>query len=161
MVKELYYNTKGRRDFYKEYSKQIESPLTYKQFCLVFEVIKRIVRLTITDAFSFKIPERLGFLKVCRVGKVKPYHRLDFKTSKERKKFIPHLNLHSNGDLFRFFWDKKHNYASFKHKIYYSFKIIRDERNRYIGKRGLAAYIKKVNNDPNLPNFVASELSDH
>lgn len=159
-MKQLYYQTKGRRCFYKEYINFAENPLSSKDFKLVFEAIKRVSRLLITEAFPFRIPKRLGYLRICRVGKVNPKQKINFKLSKEKGKMIPHLNLHSNGDTFRFLWDKKDKYTSFKNKKYYSFYITRDESLRYIGKRGLAQYINEVNNDPKKPNFVAPELND-
>lgn len=102
-------------DFYESYIEHVSDSELYK-------IEKKVFREILEDYFSFladqviskskevRLPARMGTLCVI---KRKPkrydftYCRVDFNTTKQMGKTILHLNEHSGGYNYKFFWSKK------------------------------------------------------
>ena len=113
---------------------------TYRQ--IVTDYFKHIYQKIVEESNEFKLPCRLGTL--CIV-KHKPKHynskslRVDFKATNEYNKTIFHLNEHSDGYKFRFYWNKKESLVTNKSK----YQLIATRFN----KRRLAQIIKNKEHD--------------
>jgi len=118
------------RDMHKFYEQNVEHPVdlvTYSKLTEGFN--EAICNLIIYNAFEFKMPHRLGTVRI-RKRKIKinlredgtiskGMLRPDWKATKElwnkdeeakqNKKLVYHLNRHSNGFNHRWFWDKTAN----------------------------------------------------
>ena len=93
----------------------------------------------IEDNLPFKMPCRLGVLRVKKSKmnyKDKNKLKVDWKTSKEANKIVYHLNDHTNGYKFRFWWEKR---GPIKNLSVYSFTPIREY------KRLLSSILKDKN----------------
>lgn len=99
-------------DSYREYTSDNPAyKVTSKQFTLLIkDYFKFLATELIDKAKEIRLPARIGTLSVV---KKKPkrydftYLRVDFNETKQNDKTILHLNEHSNGFNFRFFWCKK------------------------------------------------------
>lgn len=141
-------------DIYTEYAKQAGS-LPKSKFMLVKEVLKRISRAIIVEKFAFRIPHRLGFLRVMQDST--PVEKLNYTKRGSNNKVYPFLNRHTGGKMFTFRWQKRNSYCSFTNRYKYALKVVDDKTNRYIGKRGLAEYIQNCANDPKVRDYSAVE----
>jgi len=81
---------------------------TYRK--IITEYFLYIRDRIIEEGIEFKLPCRLGTVYIVK-HKPKNWNgkslRVDFQATKEYGKTIYHLNEHSNGYKFRFFWSKK------------------------------------------------------
>lgn len=164
--------TGGLWESYKKYKKENKNSKidrkTYVNICHDFN--KVISQKIIKESFEFKLPFRLGYLRI-KSFKIEPkivngkldknklapdwdttwkyWHKIyPDKTRKEikliaNKKLIYHLNEHTDGYTMKWYWDKR--FSCFKNQSVYLFKpvkggIIDDEM--YNGRLGLAAWIK-------------------
>jgi hypothetical protein len=128
------------KDFYTEYryrhDVRDERYVDKKNYILILRTFfKLLSKAIIEEAYEYKIPHGLGFLKVV---KFKAKNRaVDWKKSNEYKekygiyKFIYHVNNHSEGFAARFYWDKKD--AIIRNKSLYTFHTTRANA-RYIAK---------------------------
>jgi len=97
---------------YKEYTSGNSAYIvSKKQFnALLKDYFSFLSRELIDNAKEIRLPARMGTLSVV---KKKPkrydftYLRVDFHSTKECEKTILHLNEHSDGYNFRFYWCKK------------------------------------------------------
>ena len=130
------------KDAYKKYKdvaiKELQVDFkTYKKVCKEFN--KEIFTDIIEDNLPFKMPCRLGVLRVKKSKmnyKDKNKLKVDWKTSKEANKIVYHLNDHTNGYKFRFWWEKR---GPIKNLSVYSFTPIREY------KRLLSSILKDKN----------------
>jgi len=116
-------------DFYKVGYKK------YRAICEDFN--KRIIDKILLKAFEFKMPYRLGSLRIRK--KLMNYSKknklkIDWQATNQQKKVMYHLNDHTNGFNYRWFWSKIN--AVIKNKSVYSFQATRTN------KRRLAALLK-------------------
>lgn len=136
-------------------SKNYKGPLTKNEYIKVvkdffWEISLKIIR----DRYAFKLSGGMGriFIKKSTRGPGRP---INWKASKKAGKRIYHLNLHTNGNTFRFFWQKtnySYNFTS-KKSVY---KFIPNRGNDYkIGARGLAFWIKLCSTSPELKDYEA------
>ncbi len=102
-----------------------------------FEVVNKAVFRKITSEFNkeigqyilegkeVKLPSRLGFLRIRKHENKKNADSLltDWKLTKEIGKIVKHLNNHTDGFFFRFYWDKKISNAI--KQTYYKFYPVR------------------------------------
>lgn len=135
-------------DFYEDYAKDAIVPLSRKQYVSICKMFLEQVSLAIVrEKYEFKMPSRLGYLRVvkCRPPKVKA---IDFKKTKQYGKTIRHINMHTDRYHFRFKWIKSSPYCYFTNKSYYSFSVVDDKARRLIGRRGLADWIQQCATDP-------------
>ena len=152
------------KDLYKHYKKTTKNPVEYNVYSeFLKEYNERIIKAMIYDNLEFKLPYRLGFIRIQKRKKV-PYMKdeklvlkhispdwkrtLDSwrkaypdKTDEEiklipNKKVLRHHNDHTNGYSVRFYWDKR--YSNAINQTCYVFKTTRT------AKEELASYVKKV-----------------
>ena len=110
---------------------------TYRKICEDFN--KKIMDDILLKSREFKMPFRLGSLRIKKKkmnfsSKLKNKLKIDWKATRENKKVIYHLNDHTNGFNYRWYWEKKN--AIIKNKSIYSFQATRTN------KRRLAALLK-------------------
>lgn len=144
-------------DSYEEYS-QINGKFAIDKK-LYINILKtffwELSRLIITKRYHFKIPNRLGFLRIKKNKNFKSLNKnkLDFayyhKTGKKRY----WLNTHTDGQYFYWGWETtKFRYGQFTNKSYYVF-IPNRGNDDMIGKRGLSQWIIKCANDPRMKDY--------
>ena len=118
---------KNYEDFYKVGYKK------YRSICEDFN--KLIIDEILLKAKEFKMPYRLGTLRILKkemnyaVGKNKL--KIDWQETNKHKKVIYHLNDHTDGFNYRWFWSKKK--AIVKNKTIYSFQATRTNKRRLAG----------------------------
>ena len=111
-------------DFYKVGYKK------YRSICEEFN--KMIIDEILLNAKEFKMPYRLGTLRILKkemnysVSKNKL--KIDWYETNKYKKTIYHLNDHTDGFNYRWFWSKKK--AIIKNKTIYSFQATRTNKRR-------------------------------
>ena len=135
------------KDFYESYNNFIEGnelyTIDYKVYReIVTDYFKYIYDRVIEQSAEFKLPCRLGSL--CVVKHLPKHYdskslRVDFKATNELHKIIFHLNEHSNGYKFRFYWNKKESLVTNKTK----YQLVATRFN----KRRLAQIIKNKEHD--------------
>ena len=125
------------KEAYKDYQKKNTDPVygvdykTYREICEDFN--KEISDEIINNACEFTLPGRLGSIRIKKI-KGNKVQRIDWKSTKESNVKVYHLNWHTDGYYYKWFWHKQK--ALFKNKSAYSFTPIR--RN----KRELARLLK-------------------
>lgn len=127
------------KDFYKSYVEYVEdNPLyqvDYKTFRGIINDYFRYLRdELIENGKEIKLPCRLGTLSIVK-HKPKEYSgrslRIDYAESKKYNKVIYHLNDHTGGYKYRFYWNK-HNMLT-KNKTMYQLIMTRDNK-RYLAQ---------------------------
>jgi hypothetical protein len=126
-------------DAYKSFKKEnAKEPLlskidkeTYKKVCTEFN--KLLSHKIMTEAYEFKLPANLGSIRVKKI-KGNNTRRVDWETTKKHNTKIYHLNFHTDGFYYKWFWHKKK--ALFTNKSAYSFTPTR------YNKRTLAKLLK-------------------
>ncbi len=101
-------------DFYNNYSQQIKKEsvydVTYEQYKkVVIDYFKFLRDELIENGKELKLPYRLGRLSIIkRKPKVleRKSLRIDFAATRQYDKIIYHLNEHSDGYKYRFYWNK-------------------------------------------------------
>jgi len=89
-----------------------------------YSLLKEFFSLVITgltDSYTYKLPMRLGFIKIEQL-KRKP---VDWVNSVKLRTKIIHKNYNTDGYLCRFTWKKKNTYTIFNNKSHYSFRPTR------------------------------------
>lgn len=134
------------KSFYTEYTYRHdvrdERYVDKKQYVKILHTFfKLLSKQIIEEAYEYKIPHGLGFLKMV---KFKPFHKgIDWKKSNDFKekygvfKHIYHMNKHSQEFSARWYWDK--NGARVKNSTLYKFYPTR------ANKREVAKQIKENN----------------
>lgn len=134
-------------DFYKSYIDSVGSNRIFvvdeKTFrSIVYDYFKHISSEVIEKAREVKLPGRMGTIKIVKTRPssiARKNLRVDFKATRELNKTILHLNEHSNGFNYRFFWSKKDIIV--RNKTLYEFIPSR------ANKRLLASLIKNNKSD--------------
>lgn len=130
------------KDFYRSYIDYVsDNPLyqvDYKTFRgIINDYFKYLRDELIENGKEIKLPCRLGTLSIVK-HKPKEYSgrslRIDYAESKKYNKVIYHLNDHTGGYKYRFYWNK-HNMLT-KNKTMYQLIMTRDN------KRHLAQILK-------------------
>jgi thiol-disulfide isomerase/thioredoxin len=152
------------RELYKEYKSMSDNPVEYKVYAeLLKEYNDRIIKAIIYDNLEYKMPYRLGYLRLQKLKKIpffkdgkliKKHISPDWKRTKEfwekeypgltteeldlipDKKVLIHHNDHTDGYSARWYWDKR--FSNVKNQSCYIFKATRT------AKETLAAFIKKI-----------------
>jgi hypothetical protein len=112
-------------DFYKVGYKK------YREICEEFN--KRIINKILLKATEFKMPYRLGTLRIKKKKmnyseKQRNKLKINWKATNKNKKVIYHLNDHTNGFNYRWYWLKRE--AIIKNKSIYSFQATRTNKRR-------------------------------
>ena len=141
------------RDTYKPYKQQSEDPYSQEDYLKITYGFMEFLANKIFEGHTIKLPERLGSVKILgkkqkifinektdRVRGLAP----DWKntlvlwkkdpTAKGKGKVIYHLNEHTNGVKYRFFWSRRN--VLLENKILYTLVFSR------ANKRHLAKLIK-------------------
>ena len=121
------------KDSFKDYKKE-GGDLEYKVYRDICEEYnEEVINNIILDTLEFKIPNRLGSIRIKKVkGSPK---RVDWALTKKYNKKIYHLNMHTDGYYYKWMWHKKD--ALFINKSVYSFTATRK------AKRRMADLLKK------------------
>lgn len=167
--------TKSTPDLYKFYKNKVKEPLDNKKFLnVLYDLNKTISNLVITKSFEYRLPFRLGHLRIIKKklrlkikdGKIdtnsnmvdweatfdyweEKYGTRDkkiLKTIKDKKR-IYQLNEHSNGDIMSWYWNKK--LCNVPNHTVYKFKPVKGGLmdDKYVGRLGLGEWIKLDNYD--------------
>jgi hypothetical protein len=102
----------GCRDIYKFYKKDTikELQVDYKTFRNICdEYNKDVVQKVLFESETSKFPVRMGTLRVKKTKMSfsnKNKLRIDWQKSKEFKKRIYHMNEHTSGYKYKFFWKR-------------------------------------------------------
>ena len=117
----------GVTDMYKAYKKTAKHPVTKEQYSKIVKKFNlEVVDLILTKSFEFRMPCRLGCLRIKKVSLMlkldwngnlkKNFLKVDWKITKNlwetnekarlEKKLVYHLNKHSDGYYYKWFWDK-------------------------------------------------------
>lgn len=162
--------TKSTPDIYNFYTTKFKDPLDYKLFCTLFyELNKSISNLIITKSFEYRLPFRLGHLRILKRklrlkvkdGKIDINKNMvdweatfDYweekygtrekkvlKTIKDKKR-IYQLNEHTDGDIMSWYWDK--DLCNIPNNTVYKFKPVKGGlmTDCYVGRLGLGEWIK-------------------
>lgn len=142
------YTTKSYviKDFYQAYLDFIGTNKLYQVDLTTFRsILKDYIEYVNNEIFyksrEIKLPGRVG--SICIVKKRPPIERarlrVDFRATNELKKTILHLNEHSEGFNYRFFWSKKDSIVRYKT----AYELVMSRAN----KRKLASIIKNKQAD--------------
>lgn len=135
------------KDFYESYCKYTEgNPLYQIDYTLFRSILndyfKYLKKEIIENGKEVKLPCRLGSLCIVK-HKPKEWSkkslRIDYQSSKEAGKMIYHLNDHSDGYKYRYYWNKQNMLT--KNKTKYQLIMTREN------KRRLAQIIKNRERD--------------
>lgn len=144
----------GVPDIYKFYTKQVEKPVSKKTFKDVLtEYNNEILRMIIFDGLDYSMSHRIGSIRIRKFdnslklndeGEVANKLKVDWGKTLKRwremygemssdelkeipnKPMIYHLNEHSDGYVFKWYWDKVT--SNLKNQSAYKFKAVRDFR---------------------------------
>ena len=134
-------------DFYLDYLNKYPEDsiyyLTYDQYRDITTLyLKHIASQVVQKSMTITLPFRLGKLSVIKIKPIyKSLHNMsmDWEASKLAGKQIRLFNEHSNGNRYRFWWDRRTTYVS--NKTNYTFKPVRSM------KREVARLIISKEND--------------
>jgi hypothetical protein len=147
------------RDFEKMYRKETSmddtistiKPKVYRSMMKKF--FKLLSKKIIRDNYHFKIPYRLGLIKITKVKTTLGADASkDYNKSNKLGKTVYYTNRHSSGYYFRWIWIKSIAYANFKNILFYKFKPNRG-LDGVSGKKGLSKWIIKCSNDPEVKDY--------
>lgn len=167
--------TKSTNDLYKFYKDRSNDPLSESDFKnIYYELNKNISDLIITKAFEYRLPHRLGYLRIkkrklrikIKDGKiVVNKNMIDWKETLDywedtygtrdkmelknipNKKRIYQLNEHTDGDIMSWFWNS--SFSPVHNVTVYKFKPVKGGivDDYYYGRLGLTELIKTGNYD--------------
>ena len=117
------------KDSFKDYKKE-GGDLEYKVYRDICEEYnEEVINNIILDTLEFKIPNRLGSIRIKKVkGSPK---RVDWALTKKYNKKIYHLNMHTDGYYYKWMWHKRD--ACFINKSVYSFIAPRKAKRKMAG----------------------------
>lgn len=148
-------------DFYNDYKKErkdLNVCLSRSVFIkVVKQALREIAKLIIREKFHFRLPFMMGVIRIQKKHRPSELDHcsIDFNKTKKIGKTVRHLNTHSNGDYFKWKWEKTRRTCYFTNQGFYTFRAVRDEYEREIGTRGLAAWVKKCSKDPYMKDYTA------
>lgn len=135
---------KNTRTSYRTYKESSESPVDLKTYVKITNLFCKFIVAHLFLGYTIKLPARMGTLSVKgKKQKIKLDengrligHAPDYKTTnelwekcpecKERKQMVYHLNEHSNGIRYKFFWSKAKMFVAFKN--FYSLVFTRTNK---------------------------------
>lgn len=154
--KHLEVSSRELYNHYLELQEPNEFTLDYNKWKkIIFEVMKRISRLMIVENLIVRTSSSLGSFGVEK-AKGKAKRRIDFARTKELGRTIFHDNLHTNCYYFKIAWRKKtqHHFINKNIGVYRMLAVL-DAKDRYIGRRGLSAWITFCSEDPYTKDYDA------
>lgn len=143
--KNLYRLTYSVYDFYQDYEGEISKE---DYIGIVKDFYDLMFKNTLVDRKISKLPKSLGEfrMKKVKISKNKK-PRIDFNKTKLYGKKVYHLNTHSMGFYFKWFWDKKNR--SVKNKGLYEFNLSKQNTLK------IAKEIFRCNTDPYIKDYDA------
>jgi len=143
-----YTGLKNVADAYKYYKKEsVRNTMEYKEYSRIAFLFFKEILLHLLDGGEVKFPGGLGLFKIVKKPRRFDNLRVDWKSTKdmweknpktkENKKLVYHLNDHTRGYYYRFFWSK----GIVTNISAYSFVPVRK------AQRDLASRIKKEKKD--------------
>jgi len=161
--------TSSLQDAYKLYKKEYKDIDKRLYLDIAYELMITISNMIITESLEYKMPSRLGFLRIrkstlklkIKNGKIdinkniidwgatwkyweSEYPNLSRKDiiAIKGKKVMFQTNRHTNGEVMRWFWDRIT--CKVPNKTVYMFKPVKGGifNNKYTGRLGLAKWIK-------------------
>ncbi len=145
--KELYRLTYTIYDFYD--TLPIKEHIDKKTFiALIKDFFNQYTNKIIVGRKRYKLPLTLGLHRIKKrklKGIIRP--KIDFNNTRKLGKTVYHLNKHTNGYYFRWYWDKEE--CKFKNKSFYNFELTK--KNTLL----LAKEILKCSKDPYLKDYDA------
>lgn len=143
VVKDPYTIQDSYKDYVEQYPEGSINYLTYSEYkTITTEFFKYMADKMVNKSLTVTLPFRLGEISV---EKHKPAYKslrnmaIDWGLSKEHSKQIRQFNAHSNGYIYRFYWDRRKCLTP--HHSSYTFKPSR------ANKREVARLIKNKEND--------------
>lgn len=117
---------------------------------IIRDVFAEIWKAMVTELWRFEIPYLHNEVFIMEImGQGVP---TNWVLTKKKRQQIKTANLHTGGRLFKITMRRTHK--STKATRAYKFVPMRGySHQEYIGKRGLAVYIKRCSEDPMLPDF--------
>lgn len=136
---------------YRQYKKSADNAVTYKEYVdMVRDVMAEVWRVMAEELWRFNVPylnNEIFIMELMGHGAPTNWNL----SIKKRKKIIS-PNLHTSGRLFKIVMRKTHK--SINGTRAYKFLPTRGSSDvEFIGKRGLAAYIKRCATTPTMPDF--------
>ena len=117
-------------DMYNNYCRETSDQIPYSTFKQVIDKFNEELKHSIFDQSEIvKLPYGLGFIGIVKY-KPKTYTpkslSIDYKSSIEEGRTIYHLNDHSNGYKYRFYWSKVPQ--TFPDRYKYTAKLVRQNK---------------------------------
>lgn len=114
---------------------------TFKKIIYMFN--KKIMQAVLDDSETFKIPKRLGLLRIKKSKmsfKEGMSCKIDWDATRKYGKTIYHMNDHTNNYRYRFFWQK--GTCNAVNKSAYCFEATRTEKRKlaYLLKNNITDY---------------------
>lgn len=133
-------------DIYNEYSKEHKNDgysvdkSTFDKVTRYFN--QRVIDLIIDESREFILPVRLGRIRIRKRKTIlkKGVMKIDWAASKKNKKILYHLNEHSKGYYYRFYWNKVGSNATNGKAYFFSAGRINDRRLAKTIKKGETDY---------------------
>lgn len=144
---------KSIRDSYKSYKSKSDNPVSVKDFAKINNDFNKFIMANLFAGEELKLPARMGTIsikgkktkiKFDEEGRLKGYAP-DYKATKElwkkcpeckeKKQLVFHLNEHTNGIRYKFFWSKER--VLVENKTFYTLVFTRTN------KRFLASLIQE------------------
>jgi hypothetical protein len=135
-----------------KYSKKYEYKKYKKVLTTFFYELSRAI---LYDRYEYKLPYGGGTIRVAKNPPSKKVKKLDYahfnKTGEKRF----HLNRHTNGYYFFFYWNKKN--CKWPNFNIYKFKVTRGN-DKIIGARGLSKHIKECSENPLVKDYDVIQI---
>ena len=143
----LYKLTYTIYDFYQNYEKK-DKISKEKYIGILKDFYQELVNNVIIGRKRITLPMNLGVHRIQKIKQsLEARPRIDFNKTKQYKKTIYHLNMHSAGFYFMWRWDRGPLFI--KNKQYYIFKLTKTK------KAELAKEIVLCNSDPYKKDYNA------
>lgn len=137
-------NVCGIGEVYSYYVSNNIHPVDKKLFVEIINSYAKRVMKEILNGRLFKLPSGLGYLSIIkRPIDISNYKHIpiDWENTVKYKKHVRHLNEHSNGFRFNFYWDRRSQLSTNTNIQLYRFLATRTN------KREMARLIKKEKKD--------------
>jgi hypothetical protein len=133
--------------------------LSYNKWkSIIFTFLEEVYKLMIRENLVYDLPHGMGRMGIVK-KKSSIRKRIDYAATKQHNKLIFHRNLHTDGYYFCFIWLRGKRFRRKGENIkYYKFFPVLDAKNKQIGARGLAAWVKECANNPFIKDYDAPTM---
>ena len=96
------------RDVYAHMNATTEASMSYSRFKEIFSALMEAIMEYVLEGYFFKFPYNLGILRIKKrkLTLNKKMLRVNFAETRKHGKTIYHLNEHSNGYYYKFYWNQ-------------------------------------------------------